>query len=91
MKDRQMTLTDNPVSNGPLTDELYTPKEVCDIFKITKNTLFAWVVNGRFPPPRKVYSAGDNRWTGTELNKVLAMMPVATAYKDCGYQEGERA
>ena len=91
MKDRQMTLTDGPVTNGPLTDELYTPKEVCHIFKVTKNTLFMWVTSGRFPPPRKLYSAGDNRWTGTELNKVLETMPVATAYKDCGYQEGERA
>ena len=87
--DRQM-IEESTLTDGPLTDALYTPKEVCKIFKITKNTLFGWVTSGRFPPPRKVYSAGDNRWTGTELNKVLETMPVAPAYKDCGYQEGQR-
>ena len=86
MKDRQMTLID-----GPLTDELYTPKEVCDIFKVTKCTLFGWVSSGRFPPPRKIWSVSDNRWTRDDLNKVLQAMPVAAAYEDCGYQEGERA
>lgn len=87
MKDRQMTLTDE----STLTDELYTPKEVCDIFKISQPTLVRWVANGQFPPPRKIWSASDNRWTRDDLNKVLATMPVATAYKDCGYQEGQRA
>ena len=81
-----MTLTNELLTDGPLTDELYTPKEVCEIFKITKNTLFGWVTSGRFPPPRKLYSAGDNRWTGKELNKVLETMPVAPAYRNCGYQ-----
>ncbi len=86
-----MTLTDGPVTNGPLTDELYTPKEVCEIFKITQNTLFGWCANGRFPPPRKMFPTGDNRWRGGELNEVLNAMPVAPRFADCGYQEGERA
>ncbi len=86
MKDRQMTLTD-----GPLIDELYTPKEVCIIFKISQPTLARWVAKGQFPPPRKIWSASDNRWTRGDLNKVLEMMPVAPAYKNSGYQEGQRA
>ena len=72
-------------------EQLFDAKEVCEIFKISLPTLSRWVSEGNFPPPHKIYPHSSNRWTETVLNKVIKTMPVAEAYKNSGYQEGQRA
>ena len=68
-------------------EQVFSTKEVCEMFKISRSTLIRWLAAGEFPPPRKIYSHSGNRWKKSELDKVLATMPVADAYKDSGYQE----
>lgn len=68
-------------------EQLYTAKEVCEIFKISLPTLSRWTANGQFPSPCKIYPHSNNRWTQTQLDKVFESMPVADAYKDSGYHE----
>ena len=71
-------------------EQLFDAKEVCAIFKISLPTLSRWTAAGQFPPPRKIYPHSSNRWTGTDLNKMMKSMPIADAYRDSGYQEGQR-
>ena len=68
-------------------EQLFSAKEVCAIFKISPATLSRRVVAGDFPPPRKIYPHGDNRWTQSAIDGVFASMPIADAYKESGYQE----
>ena len=68
-------------------DQLFDAKEVAAIFKISLPTLSRWVSEGNFPPPRKIYPHSSNRWTGTDLNKMIKAMPIADAYKNSGYHE----
>ncbi len=68
-------------------EQLFSAKEVCEIFKISLPTLSRWVAAGQFPPPHKIYPHSNNRWTKTQIDKVFETMPVADAYKNSGYQE----
>ncbi len=68
-------------------EQVFSTKEVCEMFKISRSTLIRWLAAGEFPPPRKIYSHSGNRWKKSELDKVLATMPVADAYKDSRYHE----
>ncbi len=68
-------------------EQLFSAKEVCTIFKISLATLSRRVNAGDFPPPRKIYPHGDNRWRESEIDKVFASMPIADAYKDSNYHE----
>jgi len=72
-------------------ERLFSTKDVCAIFKISPSTLTRWVLEGNFPAPQQIYPHSSNRWTETVLNKVIKTMPVAEAYKNSGYQEGQRA
>lgn len=72
-------------------EQLFSAKDVCAMFKISLSTLSRWVAAGQFPPPRQIYPHSSNRWTGADLNKMIKTMPVAEAYKNSGYQEGQRA
>ncbi|MCH8871408.1 helix-turn-helix domain-containing protein [candidate division KSB1 bacterium] len=72
-------------------EQFFSTKEVCVMFKISRSTLSRWLADGNFPPPRKIYSHSGNRWTGTDLNKMMQSMPIGDAYKNSGYQEGQRA
>ncbi len=68
-------------------EPLFSAKDVCKIFKISLATLSRRVAAGDFPPPRKIYPHGDNRWTQSAIDGVFEAMPIADAYKDSGYQE----
>ena len=68
-------------------EQLFSAKEVCAIFKISLATLSRRVAAGDFPPPRKIYPNGDNRWKKSAIDEVFASMPVADAYKDSTYHE----
>ncbi len=68
-------------------EQLFSTSDVCELFKISPSTLKRRVSLGDFPPPRKIYPHGDNRWTQSAINRVFARMPVADAYKDSGYYE----
>ena len=68
-------------------DQLFSAKDVCKIFKISLPTLSRRVAAGDFPPPRKLYPKGDNRWTGKDIDQVLSDMAIADAYKNTGYYE----
>ncbi len=68
-------------------EKFYSTREVLEMFKISRSTLIRWLAAGQFPPPRKIYSQSGNRWTKTEIDRVLENMPVADAYKDSGYHE----
>lgn len=66
-------------------EQLFSTSEVCDLFKISKSTLKRRVSSGDFPPPRKIYPNGENRWTKTTINEVFAAMPIAEAYQNSSY------
>ena len=68
-------------------EQLFSSKDVCRILKISQSTLSRRVAAGEFPPPRKLYPHGENRWTGGAIEKVIANMPVADAYRNSGYYE----
>jgi len=68
-----------------MMEQLYTAKEVCEIFKISLPTLSRWAANGQFPSPYKIYPHSNNRWTKTQIDQVFETMPYAEAYKDSGY------
>ena len=72
-------------------EQVFSTKEVCEMFKISRSTLIRWLAAGEFPPPRKIYSHSGNRWTKTQMDKVFENMLVADAYKNSGYQESQRA
>ncbi len=68
-------------------EQFFSTKEVCGMFKISRSTLVRWLADGKFPPPRKIYSHSGNRWPQSQIEKVFESMPVADAYKDSGYHE----
>ncbi len=73
-------------------EQLFSAKEVCEIFRISQSTLNRRVAASEFPPPRKLYPNGDNRWTKSALDGVFSSMSVASAYKDSNYRKaGMRA
>jgi len=68
-------------------EPLFSTKEVCAIFKISLATLNRRLAAGDFPPPRKIYPHGANRWTKSAIDEVFASMPIADAYKNSTYHE----
>ena len=66
---------------------LYSTIEVCKLFSISPATLKRRLKAGDFPPPRKLYPNGDNRWTESDLTNVISAMPIAEAYRDSKYFE----
>jgi len=68
-------------------EQLFSAREVCDIFKVSPSMLSRWVAAGQFPPPRQIYPHSNNRWTKTQIDKVFETLPVADAYKNSGYYE----
>ncbi len=68
-------------------EQLFSTSDVCELFKISPSTLKRRVSLGDFPPPRKIYPHGANRWTQSAIDRVFKDMPVADAYKESGYQE----
>lgn len=68
-------------------EQLFSAKEVCEIFKISAPTLSRWTTAGQFPAPHKIYPHSNNRWTQAQIDKVFETMPIADAYKNSGYHE----
>jgi excisionase family DNA binding protein len=56
----------------PVTaDSLLTPVELCELLRISRPTLAAWIANGTLPPPirlgtKKIY------WRREDIDKLLA-------------------
>ena len=74
-----------------MMEQLYTAKEVCEIFKVSLPTLSRWTANGQFPSPYKIYPHSNNRWTKTQIDSVFENMPVADACKKSEFCESQHA
>ena len=68
-------------------DQLFSTNDVCEMFKISPRTLQRHVAAGDFPPPRRIYPNGENRWMRKDIDQVFSDMTVAEAYKDSTYYE----
>jgi excisionase family DNA binding protein len=58
-------------------EELLTPDEVCQFFKISKRTRERWLHDGRIPKPIKV-GPQQNRWLRSECMEALNAMIAAS-------------
>ena len=63
-------------------EQLYGANDVCAIFKVSPRTLRRWIAAGNFPPPRRIYPNGENRWTRTMIDEVIGAMPIAERHQN---------
>ena len=58
-----------------MSPKLYTTREVAQHAGISRQTLQAWIANGKIKAPAVIKAAGVRLWTDAELSKVLKVKP----------------